>query len=204
MSNRAHWNNIYQTKQRNEVSWYAPHLTRSLSFITQAAPHKQAEIIDIGAGESTLVDDLLDRGYTRLSLLDISDDAVAATKKRLGVGEQIVQWYVGDVTSIALPDDRFDVWHDRAVFHFLLDAGQRKAYVAQLHQSVKVGGQVIIATFAMDGPVQCSGLPVARYTPAALSSELGKGFDLVDQENEEHFTPAGKVQNFVYCRFRRL
>lgn len=204
MSNQAHWNNIYQTKQRNEVSWYAPHLTRSLSFITQAAPHKQAEIIDIGAGESTLVDDLLDSGYTRLSLLDISDGAMAATKQRLGAGGLTVQWYVGDVTSIALPDDRFDVWHDRAVFHFLLDAEQRKAYVTQLHRSVKVGGQVIISTFAQDGPLQCSGLPVARYTPVALSSELGKGFDLVDQANEEHVTPSGKVQKFVYARFRRL
>lgn len=204
MSNRAHWNHIYQTKERNEVSWYAPHLTRSLSFITNAAPHKHAEIIDVGAGESTLIEDLLASGYTNLNYLDISDEAVSATRDRLGTSGQSVQWYVGDVTSIALPADRFDVWHDRAVFHFLLETGQRKAYVAQLQRSVKVGGQVIIATFAQDGPVQCSGLPIVRYTAEALSLILGEEFNLVGQVDEEHCTPAGKVQKFIYCRFRRM
>lgn len=202
MSNQAHWNNIYRTKERNEVSWYAPHLSRSLSFITEAAPDKAAEIIDIGAGESTLVEDLLDSGYHNLSMLDISDEAVTATQQRLGERSRSIHWYVGDVTSVALPTARFDVWHDRAVFHFLLDAGQRAAYVAQLRRCVKPSGQVIIATFAEDGPFKCSGLPVARYTASSMITELGEEFELVDQANEEHLTPAGSIQKFIYCRFQ--
>ena len=204
MSSPAHWNNIYRTKQRNEVSWYAPHLDRSLSLITEAAPNKVAEIIDIGAGESTLVEDLIDREYYNLSLLDISDAALSATKERLGKQGDSIKWYVGDITSTVLPADRFYVWHDRAVFHFLLDASQRAAYAAQLRRSVKVGGQVIIATFAQDGPLKCSGLPVARYSATSLSAELGDEFELVNQVNEEHLTAAGSIQNFIYCQFHRI
>lgn len=203
MSDQAHWNNIYRTKQRTEVSWYAPRLTRSLSCIAAAAPNKDAEIIDIGAGQSTLADDLLERGYHNLNLLDISDAALSQTRERLDARGAKIQWYVGDVTSVALPANRFEVWHDRAVFHFLLEPAQRAAYVAQVRHSVKQGGQVVIATFAPDGPLKCSGLPVARYDAPGLSAELGEGFELIDYAEEAHHTPAGAVQNFIYCRLRR-
>ena len=204
ISAQEHWNSIYQAKQRDAVSWYAPHLNRSLAFIAEAAPNRHSGIIDVGAGQSTLVDDLLDRGYCNLSLLDISDAALAATRARLGERGNQVRWYAGDVTSVALPENGFDLWHDRAVFHFLLEPEQRAAYAAQARRSIKRGGHAVIATFAENGPSKCSGLPVARYTPLALASELGDGFELLDHAHEEHATPAGAMQKFVYCLFRRI
>jgi SAM-dependent methyltransferase len=202
MSATEHWDHIYQTKRAEEVSWYAPHLNRSLSFIAEAAPDKSARIIDVGGGESTLVDDLLDQGYTAVSVLDISPAALSAVQARLGARKSAVNWLVGDAAAVALPEQHFDVWHDRAVFHFLTEPGQRAAYVAQVKKSVKHGGHVIVATFGPNGPLKCSGLDVVRYSHDALHAQFGSAFELIRHAEENHLTPSGVVQQFVYCYFR--
>lgn len=203
MSNQAHWNTVYQTKQPNEVSWFAPHLSRSLNTILESVPDRSAAIIDVGAGECTLVDDLLEHGYRDISLLDISEAALQVTRNRLGERGVGVHWYAGDILSTALAEHRFDVWHDRAVFHFLLEPSQRAAYVAQAHRAIKPGGLLIIRTFAEDGPQKCSGLPVCRYGSESLQREFSGGFFLLESSLEDHFTPSGTVQKFVFCHFRR-
>ncbi|MDB5854771.1 MAG: Methyltransferase type 12, partial [Herminiimonas sp.] len=165
MPAHEHWNRIYETKRPDQLSWYAPHLYRSLSLVEQAAPPKNASIIDVGGGESTLVDDLLDHGYSDVSVLDISEAALCVARSRLGARSAAVKWIAGDITSIPLPANGFGVWHDRAVFHFLTDPEQRAAYVRQVKSAVRPGGHVIVATFGLDGPLQCSGLDVVRYGP---------------------------------------
>lgn len=197
-----HWNNVYQSKKPDEVSWYAVHLERSLALITSAAPDKNARIIDVGAGESTLVDDLIDRQYCKVSVLDISEAALSVTKARLGARAQGVRWYAGDVTEFPLPEAHFDVWHDRAVFHFLTDRAARTAYVDQVRRSVRRGGHVIVATFGPDGPTKCSGLDVVRYHASELHEQFGGSFELVEHTEEEHMTPWGTMQQFVYCYCR--
>ena len=205
MSAQKHWDHVYETKQPDEVSWYSPHLEHSLKLISEATNHnKVAQICDVGAGESTLVDDLLEQGYTNLSALDISDAALAVTKKRLGKRKDLVTWYVGDITSIALPEAHFDVWHDRAVFHFLTEPEQRAAYVEQVKKSVKHGGRVIVAAFGPNGPLKCSGLDVVRYDSKSLHGQFGRSFELVEHTEENHITPWGTVQQFVYCYCKLL
>ncbi|MDQ9172437.1 class I SAM-dependent methyltransferase [Oxalobacteraceae bacterium R-40] len=199
MSIKEHWNRVYGTKKPDQVSWFAPHLDRSLSLITQAAPNKGAAIIDVGGGEATLVDDLLDRGYTNVSVLDISDTALRVAQDRLGERKSLVKWIAGDITSISLPENVFDVWHDRAVFHFLTEPSQRAAYVEQVRKSLKHGGHVIIATFGPKGPLHCSGLDVVRYDTDALHAQFGVSFQIVSHGEENHLTPSGAVQQFVYC-----
>lgn len=199
---QEHWNHIYQTKQPDQVSWYAPHLDRSLALITKAAPEQSANIIDVGAGESTLVDDLLDKGYTNVSVLDLSEAALSVAKNRLGQRKDLVRWYVGDVTATPLPERYFDVWHDRAVFHFLTEPAQRAAYVSQVMKSVKRGGYVIVATFGPNGPLSCSGLDIVRYSPTELHQQFGDQFQMVGHDQENHVTPFGTVQQFVYCYCR--
>lgn len=203
MSSEQHWNAVYRTKGPDAVSWYAPHLGRSLALITSAAPDRTARIVDVGAGASTLADDLLERGYRRLCLLDLSEAALAATRRRLGARGNELHWLVGDVTTADLPEACFDVWHDRAAFHFLVDPRQRAAYAARLARSLAPGGHAIIATFAPDGPPRCSGLPVVRYTALELGRELGERFALVDACIDQHVAPSGGSQAFLYCRFRR-
>jgi SAM-dependent methyltransferase len=195
----SHWDTVYRTKQFDKVSWYAPHLAESLRLITGLVPNKDAAIIDIGGGESTLVDDLLDRGYRDVSVLDISATAIDFTKKRLGQRADAVRWYVSDITRADFGDRRFDLWHDRAVFHFLTDAASRAAYVERVKTSVKRGGFVVMATFGPEGPVQCSGLDVVRYDATALHSEFGDEFRLMGSETELHATPSGTNQQFLYC-----
>lgn len=202
MSNQDHWNHIYTTRSSRDVSWYAPHLGRSLEFIAHAAAGTDAAIIDIGAGASTLADDLLDRGYRRLSLLDISEAALAVARTRLAADGDHLHWLVGDITTVSLPAQAYDVWHDRAAFHFLREAQQREAYVDQLRRALRPGGQAVIATFADDGPERCSGLPVVRYGPEALAAVLGPAFVLEETAFEDHHVPSGAVQKFLYCRFR--
>ena len=199
MDPKAHWEKVYRTKQPTEVSWYRAHLDLSLQLIEEAAASRDAHIIDVGGGESTLVDDLLARGYRNLHVLDISPTAIAIAKERLGGEAQRIDWLCGDVTSFAFARQRYDVWHDRAVFHFLTEEHDRVAYVRQVAQAVKPGGHVIVATFGLEGPTKCSGLDVVRYDAEHLHDEFGARFQLVKHLTELHQTPAGAIQQFVYC-----
>jgi len=195
----AYWDSIYSTNAPNQLSWFRPHLETSLSFIETAAPNRESRVIDIGGGESTLVDDLLARGYAKISTLDISSIALEATKQRLGVVADGVEWMAGDITTIDLPSTIYDVWHDRAVFHFLTEPTQRTAYVEKVRKSVKPGGHVIIGTFGTEGPTKCSGLSVQRYSAESLHEEFGRRFRLIDSIHEMHETPFGTTQQFLYC-----
>jgi 2-polyprenyl-3-methyl-5-hydroxy-6-metoxy-1,4-benzoquinol methylase len=196
---KSHWERVYRTKRPNEVSWYRPHLEVSLQLIEDASPSLDAQIIDVGGGESTLVDDLLTRGYRNISILDVSLTALDVVKERLGDTVDTVNWLCGDVTTFAFTRHQYDVWHDRAVFHFLTESKERAAYVHQVAHAVKPGGHVIVATFGPEGPTQCSGLDVVRYDPNALHSEFGTSFQLVKHLTELHRTPAGLIQQFTYC-----
>ncbi len=198
-SMQAHWDTVYQSKAFDALSWYAPHLGESLRLIEQLCPDRRAALVDIGGGESTLVDDLLARGYQNLSVLDLSAKAIDFTRARLGAQAQAVHWHVGDVTRHDFGAQRFDLWHDRAVFHFLRDEADRQAYVAQVRRCVRPGGFVVMATFGPQGPERCSGLEVVRYAPQQLHSEFGAGFELLGSELLAHHTPMGSDQQFLYC-----
>jgi SAM-dependent methyltransferase len=204
MVSRQHWETVYRTKAVDAISWYRPHLETSLAMIERAVPDRDAGIVDIGGGEATLVDDLLARGYRQLSVLDISPAAIAVAQHRLGAAAVQVTWLADDILQAALPAQRFDLWHDRALFHFLTAAGQRARYVEQLAHALKPGGHAIIATFGPQGPGQCSGLDTVRYDAASLQRELGPRFALVEHATELHHTPFGTTQQFVYGRFRRV
>ena len=194
-----HWENIYQTKQPEAVSWFQAHATRSLEIIRSVGASRDAHIIDVGGGASRLVDDLLNDGFKHVSVLDLSASALDVARKRLGTSGNTVSWIAGDIRDVNLPAQTYDIWHDRAVFHFLIDPTDRAAYVRQVMKAVKPGGHVIVATFAPDGPEQCSGLPVVRYAPNELHGEFGPAFELVEHASEAHKTPWGSVQHFIYC-----
>jgi SAM-dependent methyltransferase len=202
MGARAHWEQVYATKDPRHVSWFRPHLERSLELIERAAPDHGAAILDVGAGQSTLLDDLLERGYGNITVLEISRAALDGLKERVGEAGKGVQWICGDVTETTLPEAGFDVWHDRAVFHFLTEAGQRRAYVEQVKRALKPGGSLIVSTFGPSGPERCSGLATMRYDAAALGRELGGRFSLVENSLELHETPSGAQQQFLYCWYR--
>ncbi len=202
-SHKNHWESVYTTKASDAVSWYAQHLVQSLKFIHAAAPDKSAAIVDVGGGESTLVDDLLAEGYTNVSVLDLSATALDVTQRRLGVLSGKVTWRVGDILDMDLAAHTYDVWHDRAVFHFLTTDEQRQRYIRQVTRALKPGGFAIVGTFGPEGPTQCSGLPVARYSPDELHGSFGESFQLVDSSVETHMTPWGSPQQFVYCFCRR-
>jgi ubiquinone/menaquinone biosynthesis C-methylase UbiE len=203
MPSKNHWERIYSTKATDAVSWYQEHASSSLRLIQATRVPKDAAIIDVGGGASTLVDDLLADGYSNLTVLDLSSAALSAAKERLGARAAAVRWLEADITEIDLPRLEYEVWHDRAVFHFLTSEEDRAAYVRAVLRSVKHGGHVIVATFAEDGPEQCSGLPVVRYSAAHLHSEFGDSFTLLDHQTEDHHTPFGTVQKFVYCHCRK-
>jgi 2-polyprenyl-3-methyl-5-hydroxy-6-metoxy-1,4-benzoquinol methylase len=200
---REHWEKVYQTKPADTVSWFQEHATRSLELIRSVGASLNASLIDVGGGASTLVDDLLGSGFKNVTVLDLSASALDVARMRLGAAADSVTWMQGDICAVNLPDQRYDIWHDRAVFHFLTDATDRAAYVQQVMKSVNPGGHVIVATFAPDGPEQCSGLPVARYSPGELHQEFGPSFELLEHMSEEHKTPWGSVQQFVYCHCLR-
>ncbi|MGE5466012.1 MAG: class I SAM-dependent methyltransferase [Ignavibacteria bacterium] len=204
MQQKDHWEHVYETKPTTGVSWFQDHAAQSLRLIAAAGLPRTASIIDVGGGASTLVDDLLAQGYASLSVLDISAKALAAAQARLGANAGRVRWIEGDITALALPPNAYDLWHDRAVFHFLTDPAQRAAYVENVLRAVKPGGHVIVSTFAEDGPLQCSGLPVMRYSADTLHAEFGAPFQLLRHEKEAHRTPSGGTQQFVYCYCRRL
>lgn len=204
MQSKEHWEHVYTTKATDAVSWFQEHARNSLKLIQQTGVPLSAAIIDIGGGASTLVDDLLANGYCNLSVLDLSAAALSAAQSRLGPKASGVNWVVADITKAELPAQSYDVWHDRAVFHFLTTAEDRQAYVQAVLQAVKPGGHVIVATFAEDGPLQCSGLPVMRYNPDELHAEFGEPFTLVHHEKESHQTPFGTAQQFTYCYCRKV
>lgn len=204
MQSKSHWERVYSTKATTAVSWFQEHAQYSLGLIRDTQVPLSASVIDVGGGASTLVDDLLASGYSNITVLDLSAAALAVAKARLGELWQGVRWLEADITKASLPVASVDVWHDRAVFHFLTTAEERQAYVEAVYRSVKPGGHVIVATFAEDGPAQCSGLPVMRYSADELHAEFGAPFALLRHEKEEHRTPFGTVQQFVYCYCRRL
>ncbi|RAR59879.1 methyltransferase family protein [Paraburkholderia unamae] len=203
MQSRDHWNRVYTTKTPASVSWFQEHARQSVALIQESGMPKEAGIIDVGGGASTLVDDLVAQCYRDITVLDLSDAALAAAKARLGESASRVSWIAGDITQVELPVHAYDVWHDRAVFHFLTSQEDREAYVRAVLRAVKPGGIVIVATFAEDGPDHCSGLPVMRYNADALHAEFGAPFTLLKQEREEHHTPAGATQKFIYCMCRK-
>lgn len=203
MSIREHWDEVYRTKAPDEVSWYRPRLDRSLEWIDRMGLEKSAHIVDVGGGASTLVDDLLARDFERLSVADISVYALEHSRKRLGDDAKRVRWIVGDVTIRLFDDDGVDLWHDRAVLHFLTDAARRDAYVEALQRALRPGGHAIIATFGPRGPDRCSGLPVIRYSSSEIAAVLGPRFELVDAADEAHVTPWGSVQAFAYALCRK-
>lgn len=201
MGTREHWEHVYGSKAPQELSWFCPHLDTSIGLIERAASDRAAAIIDVGGGASTLVDDLLDRGYRNVTVLDISQPALEVAKKRLGEAAQQVQWICADVTRVPLPTQRYNLWHDRAVFHFLTQPEQRRDYVRAVTAAVKAGGHVIVSTFGPEGPTRCSGLDVVRYDAESLRGEFGKRFRLVESSTELHRTPFGTTQQFLYCHF---
>lgn len=203
MQSKEHWEKVYSSRQASEVSWFQQHADTSLRLIAASGVTPESALIDVGGGASTLVDDLLARGFTSLTVLDISAAALAAAQKRLGDKASRVQWIEASICDTDLPPQAYDLWHDRAVFHFLTSAGEREAYRATLLNALKPGGIVIIFTFADDGPTKCSGLPVERYSIEQLQAEFGTSFRLMDSGREIHLTPSGNEQRFIYCLFQR-
>jgi SAM-dependent methyltransferase len=203
MNRQEHWNQVYQTKGTQDVSWYQSHPDLSLALIAASGVSKDAGIIDVGGGASTLVDVLLDDGFTRLAVLDLSGEALAHSRSRLGWRAGAVEWFETDVTSFD-PPHRFGLWHDRAALHFLTAADDRREYVAALGRTLQPDGVAIISTFALDGPPKCSGLEVMRHDESSIQAELGAQFRLQETRCETHITPWQSEQRFIYFRFRRV
>jgi len=199
---RAHWENVYATKGEREVSWFQENPAPSLELIALAGLSEGASIIDIGGGASRLVDILVERNIGQVTVLDLSAAALDAARKRLGGKAAEVRWVAADITTWE-PTQTYDLWHDRAAFHFLTDPADQSAYVERLKKAVKRGGHAVIGTFALDGPEKCSGLPIVRYDAASLSEVLGTGFKLIDARRHDHATPWGPVQRFQFSTFRR-
>jgi len=202
MNSKSHWKDVYQNKDSKRVSWFQEHAETSLKIIQQHVNDKQAHIIDIGAGASTLVDDLLASGYKNIDVLDISEEALSITKKRLGNQQKQINWHSANILDVSLPRHQYDFWHDRAVFHFLTNEDDREKYVRQLMKALKPGGKVVISTFGPDGPLKCSGLPIVRYDHDSLHDEFGSAFTLLEHGKEDHLTPDGSIQKFIYCYCR--
>lgn len=199
---REHWDSVYGQKAEDELTWHQAHPSTSLQLVSRAGIGPDARIVDIGGGASRLADALLDRGFQHVTVLDIAESALEKAKRRLRSRASNVTWIRADVSTWE-PGASFDVWHDRAVFHFMIRPEDRETYRATMRKALRVGGQAIIGTFATDGPERCSRLPVRRYEPDTLAAELGSGFQLIDSVHEDHVTPTGKVQRFQFSRFVR-
>ena len=202
MSSKEHWDSVYRTRGSEQVSWYQPHLDRSLAFLEATGLGRDARVIDVGGGASTFVDDLLDRGYTNVTVLDLSAAALDVAKGRLGSRASQVKWICADVTDPQLPSEAYEFWHDRAVFHFLREPAARARYVSAVRRMLKPGGHIVVATFGPHGPEKCSGLDVMHFTPEALHAEFGPEFARLSDAVEMHTTPWGSEQEFVYCYCR--
>src|SRR5215471_2097720 len=203
MDRKAHWEGGYRRKAATAVSWYRPHVELSLNLIDRIAQTKRAAILDIGGGASTLVDDLLAARFDDVTVLDIADGALEASRHRLGDAAKRVRWIASDFLTAALEPERYDICHDRAVFHFLRTAEDKTAYFEQSARILRPQGALILATFAPEGPERCSGLEVSRYDEAALQLVLGDRFKIVESQRDSHHTPAGKVQEMMYFVLRR-
>ena len=203
MDAKLHWERIYHTLAPIELSWYQKHPRFSLELIQSTGAPKTAQIIDVGGGTSTLVDELLAAGYQHITVLDLAGTALELARQRLGARAAAVKWVEADITTVELPPHGYDIWHDRAVFHFLTQPDERLRYVETMRRAVRSDGHVIVATFALEGPTRCSGLDVVRYSPASLANEFGVEFELVKSARELHRTPLGVEQAFQYCSFRR-
>ena len=200
---QTHWNDVYATKGADKVSWFQPRAEMSMRLIEAAGATTDSAIIDIGGGSSVLIDHLLDAGFVDVTVLDISERALIGSKNRLGARAAEVHWIVGDILAWS-PARSYDIWHDRAAFHFLAGQRDRAAYRAALLKGLRPRGAAIIGTFAEDGPERCSGLPVHRWSADALAAELGSEFRLIEAFREDHRTPGGAVQPFTWARFERV
>ena len=203
MMDKSHWEKVYETSDPTQVSWYQAEPHVSLHLIEKVAAGFDSPIIDVGGGASTLVDGLLDAGYRNVTVLDIAPSSLAIARQRLGERADRVHWMAADILDAELSEAAYDVWHDRAVFHFLTKPEDRQQYIAQVLRAVAPGGHVIVASFALDGPARCSGLDVVRYSPVSMHREFGSSFRLIDSTREEHHTPSGRTQEFLYCLCRR-
>ncbi|PAY07522.1 SAM-dependent methyltransferase [Bradyrhizobium sp. UFLA03-84] len=199
---RSHWQTVYLSKGEQQVSWSQADPQPSLRLIESVAPRRDASIIDIGGGASRLVDALLASGFHDLTVLDLSEAALASARERIGATGEAVRWVADDAT-VWQPPRAFDIWHDRAAFHFLVEDNDRAAYLDRLHRGVRAGGHAVIGTFALDGPEKCSGLPVQRYDPATLGRAVGPAFELIAHEAHRHVTPWGATQSFQFSVLRR-
>ena len=200
----AHWEQIYRSRSSIQLSWHQEHAARSLELIAEVTRGQFASVIDIGGGDSVLVDALLKDPRYAVTVLDLAESALERSKARIGSLAGHVTWMTADVTRANLPARAYDVWHDRAVFHFLTRAEDRALYVAAMERAIRPGGTAIIATFAEDGPVKCSGLDVRRYSPEGLASAIGPAFELVQSLHDVHRTPAGATQSFTWAVFRLM
>jgi SAM-dependent methyltransferase len=202
MGRREHWEQVYSSKPSERLGWYKPRLQTSLEWISALGLDRGAPVIDVGGGASTLVDDLLDRGYTAITVLDLAEPALDLIKARLGDRRTAVTWLCGDITRFELPENAYALWHDRAVFHFLTEPHDRERYRENLCRALRPGGHVIIGTFAPEAPPRCSGLAVQRYDLERIQQTLGSDFELQRQKKEMHVTPGGVEQMYLYCEFR--
>ena len=202
-SRHEHWQDVYASKPPDRLGWYKPRLDTSLEWIGDLDLPADAPIIDIGCGASTLVDDLLDAGYSAITALDIAENALELMQRRLGNSADRVDWLAADITNADLPGDHFRLWHDRAVFHFLTEAGDRERYRERMASALASGGYLLIGLFTPEAPPRCSGLPVQRYTLEQLSAELGAGFEVIRHRHEPHITPGGVEQAYLYALFRK-
>lgn len=199
--NKNHWENIYNTKQLNEVSWYQPTPETSLQFIQKLKLSKDASIIDVGGGDSFLVDNLITLGYTNITVLDISENAIERAKKRLGENASKIAWVISDICDFE-PSKKYALWHDRAAFHFLNQKQEIEKYAQTLQNSLAENGQLIIGTFSKSGPLKCSGIEITQYNPENLASVF-KELNLIECQQIEHQTPFDTTQNFTFCRFSK-
>ena len=202
MERKSHWEDVYRTTAAEELGWYQAHPTMSLNLIESTGVPKTGNLIDVGGGDSTVVDHLLDQGFEHVTVLDISAAALERAKARLGHRADLVTWIEADITDFR-SSRTYDMWHDRAVFHFLTDAEDREKYCETMNSAVSAKGHAIMATFAYEAPLTCSGLPVVRYSPEFLALAIGSNFELLETVEQFHHTPGGNKQPFIYCRFKR-
>jgi SAM-dependent methyltransferase len=203
MQSKEHWEKVYSTKAVDSVSWFQQRAELSMRLVRDSGISLDAAILDVGGGASVLVDDLLEEGFADITVLDLSGAALAESRRRLGPRGATVRWMESDILGAVFAPHSIDLWHDRAVFHFLTAEADRAAYVQQVLHALKPGGHVIMATFGAEGPLQCSGLPVMRYAPGELHSEFGQAFTLLSHEEQLHHTPFGTDQQFIYCMCRK-
>lgn len=203
LDRKKHWENIYQTKELKDVSWFQPTPETSLDFFRQFDVPKTAKVIDIGGGDSLLVDHLLEMGYKDISVLDISENAIERAKKRLGNKSENVKWIVADAANFK-PTEKYDFWHDRAAFHFLTDEQEISNYLETAQQNITPSGVLLIGTFSEQGPKKCSGIEIKQYSETTMTERLKKFFEKIKCVTVDHKTPSDTIQNFVFCSFRKF